>query len=125
MALLGCRRRHVPSTINTQDSYGLEAYVCDLAITSTVNGPDGTTRAILDRISTYDLNQGEFVTVCVIPDNFTYTDGIRLNGIFDFTWTRDTPLINQEAIIDGRVASSFGASALVTAAALLSAALIE
>lgn len=35
------------------------------------------------------FRQGELVTVCVAPDDLTYRDGIQLNALKTFTWTRD------------------------------------
>jgi len=88
-------------------TYALEAYVCDPAITSTVNGPGGT-RTIPDLDTTYDsiggtdaFNHGGIIAVCVIPDDPTYADGFILNRIEDFTWIRDSPLTSQEAIVGG------------------------
>merc|ERR1719476_292725 len=90
-------------TTAVKDTYALEAYLCDPAVTSAVTDP---VRTIPDEITLYNVaggtdafNQGALITVCVIPDGPTYSDGIRLDGLIDFTWTRDTPLTSQEAII--------------------------
>jgi len=92
-------------TTAAKDTYALEAYLCNPAVTSVVAGP---ARTIPDQITDYDVaggtdafNQGALITVCVLPDGPTYSDGIILNGLEDFTWTRDSPLTNQEAIIGG------------------------
>lgn len=90
-------------TTAVKDTYALEAYLCDPAVTSAVTDP---VRTIPDEITLYNVaggtdafNQGALITVCVIPDGPTYSDGIRIDGLIDFTWTRDSPLTTQEAII--------------------------
>lgn len=49
------------------------------------------------------FRQGELVTVCVAPDDLTYRDGIQLNDLKTFTWTRDNtadgiPNVVQQAL---------------------------
>jgi hypothetical protein len=103
-------------TTAVKDTYALEAYLCDPTATSAVTDP---VRTIPDEITLYNaaggtdaFNQGALITVCVIPDGPTYSDGIRLDGLIDFTWTRDTPLTSQEAII-GSAESSNGLTSYI------------
>jgi len=44
------------------------------------------------------FNQGSLITVCVLPDTTAYSEGIRMNGLTSFDWTRPTPANTQEAI---------------------------
>jgi hypothetical protein len=112
-------------TTAAKETYALEAYLCD---------PDATPLEVLTTparsrpfaITDYDpvtgsdaYNQGALITVCVAPDGPTYADGIRLNGLTDFTWTRDSPLTNQEAIF-GSAASLNGLTSYISTNCVMS-----
>jgi len=97
-------------TTAVKDTYALEAYLCDPTVTSPVTDP---VRTVPDVITVYDaaggtdaFNQGALITVCVIPDGPTYSDGIRIDGLTDFSWTRDVPLTTQDAIVASAAAGN-------------------
>jgi len=75
-----------------KDEYLLVAYLCDS------NGADVSETVGVAGSSPFQ--QGSLVTVCVEPDNVAQSDGIVMNGITDFSWTRTdiTPNVVQEAI---------------------------
>lgn len=97
----------------SKSTYLLTAWLCDPAEGTESNvesTPLGDVRRILPpvRPATKEVdgntvansfNQGDLVTVCVAPDDLTYYDGIQLNGLSDFDWSRATPtLVTQTAI---------------------------
>jgi choice-of-anchor A domain-containing protein len=98
-------------TTAAKDTYALEAWLCDPLDTEDLTAP---VRTLPKRITTYDavggtdaFNQGALITVCVAPDEDTYSDGIRLAGLTTFDWFRDTPFVSQEAIVGGSASSNF------------------
>jgi hypothetical protein len=92
-------------------AFELDAYICDLGVNETLSNPTRTRPA---RITEYDYdennpfppgysayNQGALITVCVAPNAGAYSDGVRMDGLTSFTWTRDDVAITQPAIVDG------------------------
>lgn len=84
----------------SKSTYALEAWLCEPASAEVSTIKDtalGQVNRIVPPVKTLidaegnptAFNQGELVTVCVAPDDLTYRDGIQLNGLTDFTWTRD------------------------------------
>jgi len=53
------------------------------------------------------FNQGSLITVCVMPEPEAYEEGIRMNGLTTFDWTRPTPLNTQEAIANSAPSQNF------------------
>lgn len=90
--------------VKAEDPLFAEAWLCDLSDTESLTNPD---RTLPKRITSYDpdtgtarMTQGELITVCVAPDDGTYSEGFIMSDIADFTWQRDTPLLQQEAIFN-------------------------
>jgi hypothetical protein len=99
----------------SKNTYELDAWLCDptsVAVSELGTSALGQVNRILpprkeliDSVTgnAIPFKQGELVTVCVAPDNNTYRDGIQLNGLTDFTWSRDNsanslPDVTQQAI---------------------------
>jgi len=97
--------------------YGLVGYLCNPAITTTESDIDsGRTRQKPTQVTDYDkpsntetFNQGALISVCVVPDDDTWVEGVVMESVDEFTWTRDphplypdvlTPL-TQNAITNG------------------------
>lgn len=97
----------------SKSTYVLDAWLCDPAegtesiVKSTALGDvrrilpkvRPATKVVEGETVANSFNQGDLVTVCVAPDDLTYYDGIQLNGLSDFDWTRATPtVVTQTAI---------------------------
>ena len=88
-------------TTAQQDTYELEAWLCDPNFETVTQFGDG----IMDKVfpapiadtflasepdaSKEFFNQGALITVCVAPDDAAWLDGIRMNGITSFDWLRN------------------------------------
>jgi len=77
--------------------------LCDPSDTESLTNPD---RTLPKRITSFapgtgtlSMTQGELVTVCVAPNGATYSEGLIMSEITDFSWERDT--LKQEAILGG------------------------
>jgi len=53
------------------------------------------------------FNQGSLITVCVMPDPTAYAEGIRMNGLTSFEWSRPLPPQTQEAIADSDASDNY------------------
>jgi len=79
-----------------QENTSAEAWLCDPSDTESLTNPD---RTLPKRITSFDpVTQGELVTVCVAPNDATYSEGLIMSDIVDFSWERDT--LKQEAIVN-------------------------
>ena len=106
-------------TTASKDAYSLEAWLCDVnsnSMNTTIFTDYDVTKVVPIEIdSGYKasaapadqlfFNQGALITVCVAPDDASWKDGIRMDGINEFDWLRsDNPIgasINQNAITGG------------------------
>ncbi len=108
-------------TTAAANAYDLEAWLCDMdeplqARTNPARDlPAPVNPLYLAKYSTPStasyFNQGSLITVCIAPDDTAYADGIRMNGINSFDWSRtDSNIlqpVTQPAIQNGGPATNF------------------
>jgi hypothetical protein len=99
-------------TTFAEDQYGLEAWLCDDTAYdySFTNDEDIPNKVVPKSIALSYLanftgdrkyfNQGALIEVCVAPDNDAWKDGIRMNGISQFTWKRDDLEVPEKNALD-------------------------
>ena len=81
----------------TEDAYGLTAYLCDITPTGETETISGVT---VPKEKTATFNQGSLITVCVRPVADAYAEGIVMDYIKDFTWKRDGSVEGADTTIE-------------------------
>ena len=99
-----------------KDSYGVLAFMCT---PGTANSDSSLAYPDTENISA--LNQGDFVQVCVRPDDLALADGVVITSLTKFDWTRDmTGVVGVDDIVQPVIVaggpSDNGLSSLVCAA---------
>ena len=98
------------TTTFAEDAYGIEAWLCNITTptsdystyTYTPTGLAEVTRSYPPAIddTAFYFNQGALISVCVRPVDDAYSEGIIMDEITNFTWTRTSgPLpVSQKAV---------------------------
>ena len=104
------------TTTFQEDAYGITAWLCNITAPSntysqytyTPTGLNTVTRSYPPAIDdpSFFFNQGALISVCVRPVDESYAEGIVMDEITNFTWTRSSgPLPVSQKAVDGASAA--------------------